>query len=355
LVRRIEGGTVQAPKVADLAVGLTTSIGTLPHADPVAAVEFALRCQPHLPATPQLPNRSPLERRLPQAAWGISGVSVLPDGSLSIEHDRLDPSAPYSDPSFTGPPFVTLRTFLRAIADRQGPAKFQLTGPVTLGVALSSAGVPAEVAFALSGTVVRSRARALLQLLAEQAPGVAPLVFVDEPSLLACLEPDFPISADDALDLVSTVLATLEGGAITGLRCSPRGGMTTTVDWPLVMQTGPAVLAVPVQTQPSLVAAAASIAEFLDSGGRLAWGTVPTEGPVGSSAGLLWRQLSALWCELVQGGCDVSQLRLQALVTPAGGLGRHSIEQAGTVLALADELAKRLYDQATGLRLSVGA
>lgn len=344
-----------APKVADLAVGLTTSIGTLPHADPEEAVEFVLRCHPQLPATPQLPNRSPLERRLPQAAWGIAGVSVQPDGSLSIEHADLDREAPYSDPTFTGEPFVTLRTFLRAIAEREGPAKFQLTGPVTLGVALTSAGVASDVAFALSGTVVRSRARSLLNLLAEQAPGVSPVVFVDEPSLLACLEPDFPIGVEDALDLVSTVLATLETGAITALRCSPRGGMNNTVDWPLVLQTGPAVLAVPVRTQASLVAAASSIAEFLDNGGRLAWGAVPTEGPVGSSAGLLWRQLSSVWCELVQGGCEVSRLRLQALVTPAGGLGRHSIEQAEVVLGLVDDLARRLYDQATGLQLSVGA
>lgn len=344
-----------APTVSNLAVGLTTSIGTLPHHDPQAAVDFVLRCHPQLPANPQLPNRSLLERRLPQAAWGIDGVSVQPDGSVTIDHTQLDIDAPFRDPTFAGAPFTTLRTFLDAMAERQGPAKFQLTGPVTLGVALCSAGIEARAAFALSGTVVRSRARALLALLADRAPGVAPLVFVDEPSLLACLEPEFPIDAEDALDLVSTVLATLESGAITGLRCSPRGGMTTTVDWPLVLQTGPAVLAVPVQTHGSLVAASSAIAQFLDNGGWLAWGTVPTEGPVGSSAGLLWRQLSGVWCELVQGGCEASLLRLQALVTPAGGLGRHSVEQAETVLELVDDLARRLYDQATGLRLSVGA
>jgi len=346
---------MSTPTVSDLAVGLTTSIGTLPHADPHAAVEFVLRCHPRLPALPQLPNRSLLERRLPQAAWGIDGVAVQPDGSITIDHARLDIEAPYRDPSFSGEPFLTLRTFLDAIATRRGPAKFQLTGPVTLGVALSSAGIEPRAAFALSATVVQSRARALLALIAERAPGVAPLVFLDEPGLLACLDPGFPIGAEDALDLVSSALATLEHGAITGLRCSPRGGMTTTVDWPLVLQTGPAVLAVPVQTHASLAAASASIAEFVDNGGWLAWGTVPTEGPVGSTAGLLWKQLSALWCELVQGGCEAGRLRLQAMVTPAGGLGRHSVEQAEAVLELVDDLAHRLYDQATGLRLSVGA
>ncbi len=351
----MERGSVQGPQVSDLAVGLTTSIGTLPHHDSQAAVDFVLRCHPHLPANPQLPNRSMLERRLPQAAWGIEGVSVMADGSLQIDSAGIDREAPYSDPTFAGEPFATLRTFLAAMAHRRGPAKFQLTGPVTLGVALTLAGLAPEVAFALSGTVVRSRARDLLALVAQLAPEVAPLVFVDEPSLLGCLEPGFPIGAEAALDLVSTVLATLEPCAITGLRCSPRGGLSPSVDWPLMLQTGPAVLAVPVHTQASLVPAASAVGQFLERGGCLAWGTVPTEGPVGSSAGLLWRQLSALWCALVQGGCDAGRLRSQALVTPAGGLGWHSVEQAGVVLALVDELAQRLYDQATGLRLSVGA
>ena len=187
---------MQAPRSADLAVGLTTSIGTLPHHRAKDAVAFVLRCHPQLPATPQLPNRSLLERRLPQAAWGISGVSVMADGSVEIDHGAIDREAPFSDPAFNGEPFVTLRTFLDAIAGRQGPAKFQLTGPVTLGVALTSAGLAPEVAFPLSRTIVCSRARSLLRLVAERAPGVAPVVFVDEPTLPACLEPDFPISVE---------------------------------------------------------------------------------------------------------------------------------------------------------------
>jgi hypothetical protein len=82
---------------------------------------------------------------------------------------------------------------------------------------------------------------------------------------------------------------------------------------------------------------------------------VPTEGPVGSGVSRLWRALSSLWCELVRGGCDVARLRTQALVTPAGGLGQHRLSQAAVVYRQVDELAQRLYDQATGIRLSVGA
>ncbi len=342
-----------------LGIGLTTSIGTLPHDDPAAAVAFVLHHQPGLPAVPQLPNRSPLERRLPQATWGIDGVSVQPDASITIDHARLDADAPFTDPAFLGAPYVTLHAFLDAVADRVGPAKFQLTGPLTVGVALHAAGVGATAAFAIAETVVRSRADALTRLVTERAPGVQPVVFVDEPALRDCMDPAFPIRPEEAVDLVSTVLATLEPHAVTGLRCT-RGTRTpdadaAPVDWPLVLQTGPQILAVPADDRARILASAAAIDGFLERGGCIAWGAVPTEGPVGSGVSLLWRALSALWCDLVQVGCDVARLRTQALVTPAGGLGRHTVEQSVAVYHLVDELARRLYDQATGIRLSVGA
>ena len=80
-----------------------------------------------------------------------------------------------------------------------------------------------------------------------------------------------------------------------------------------------------------------------------------TEGPIGSGVDRLWRHLSGLWCQLVRTGVDPVRLRTQALITPIGGLGRHLVAQAAATLELVDQLAKRLYDQATGLRLSVGA
>lgn len=344
-----------------LGIGLTTSIGTLPHRRAGDAVRFVLERQPGLPAVPQLPNRSPMERRLPQAAWGIGGVSVQPDGSITLDHSVLDVEAPFSDPTFSGEPYRTLQVFLRRIADRTGPAKFQLTGPVTLGLALHAAGVNANIAFAVASTVVQSRASDLLATVARKAPGVHPVVFVDEPGLRDCLDPAFPLRPDDAIDLVSAVLATLEANATTGLRCTPAtfppASDVHAIDWPLVLQAGPQILAVSIEAPADIVAAASAFDAFLDRGGFVAWGAVPTEGPVGLASGVTrqWRALSALWCEMVQAGCDVTRLRTQALVTPAGGLGRHKVSQAAVLFRQVDELAQRLYDQATGIRLSVGA
>jgi hypothetical protein len=326
---------------------VATSVGPLPHLDPVAAAAFVLEHHPQLPAAPSLPARSRLERRVAQAAWGIEGVRVQSDGSLSLDPADIDPAAPLADPELTGPPFAGFQAFLDAVALRAGPAKFQLTGPVSLGVALAAAGLDGEVAFRLAQTVVGQRGRLLLDLVAARAPLVQPVVVVDEPSLASLHEPGFPVPVTRAIDMVSATLAVLEPIALTGLR--PGWGS----DWMLALETGPELLVVPARDE--VVAAAASLDRFLERGGLVAWAAVPTEGPVGSSVDRLWRGLSALWCQLVRSGTDPARLRAQALVLPTGGLGRHHVAQAVATLGLAKDVARRLYDQATGLRLSAGA
>ncbi|MDH4148569.1 MAG: hypothetical protein OEY23_25735 [Acidimicrobiia bacterium] len=332
----------------ELPVGLATSVGPLPHTDPVAAARFVLSLQPRLPAVPSLPNRSLTERRITQAAWGVPGLRVLADGSLETDPARLDVEVDLGVDCLSGEPFTSLRAFVAAIVDRRAPAKFQLTGPVSLGVALLAVGIPIGVAFRLARRVVTQRAAALVELLNAEAPGVEPVVIVDEPSLGVCTDAAFPLQVDDAVDAVSGTLALLQArGCLAGLRCGPGS------DWAVVLATGPQLLTLPASDD--VVDHAGLLGQFLDGGGRVIWGAVPTDGPVGTGVDRLWRNLAGLWCALVRAGIDPTQLRSQALLSPAAGLGRHHVSQAELTLRMVDALAKRLYDQATGLRLSVGA
>jgi hypothetical protein len=331
----------------DVAPGTDTSVGSLPHHDAAEAVAFVLARQTRLPAAPSLPQRSPLESMVAQAAWGVPGVCVEANGSLDLRLDQLDPQAPLADPDLQGEPFHTMRVFLEAVRGRSRPVKLQLTGPVTLGLALHAAGADAGRAFAVAGTAVRTRAAGLLRLASELAPGTPLVVFLDEPGLTGLMHPEFPLDPEAAVDLTSGALAVLERGAVTGLHCC---GHT---DWKLVAQTGPQVLSAPLGV--GLESAADTLSRFLEDGGWVAWGAIPTDEPIGSTPGRLWRQLSALWCELVQAGCDPVLLRTQSLVTPACGLATHGTSQAERVLALARQVAARVHDQALGVRLSVGA
>jgi hypothetical protein len=82
---------------------------------------------------------------------------------------------------------------------------------------------------------------------------------------------------------------------------------------------------------------------------------VPVDQPLGTSEELLWRRMSALWCELVGEGMDALSLRSRSLVGPADGLGHFGVSQAERVLSLVDSLSTRVRRQAISARLTLGA
>ena len=328
-----------------LVPGTATSIGSLPHLAPDDGAAFVLARHPDLPAVPQLPRRSRRAGMVAEAAVGIPGVEVVDDGSLVVDAPLLEANG--ADGAFVdeAPLPDGLVAFLEQVAGRTKPVKLQLTGPVTLGIALVRAGVAPDPAFAVAGAAVRARARRLLEQAARRAPDAAAVLFLDEPGLTCSEHPGFPLARHGVTDLLSGVLSD-SAAAATGVHCC---GPT---DWGAVVEAGPDILSLPVP----LVGAAdpLAISGFLESGGRVAWGAVPTDGPVSDDVGLLWRRLVGAWCDLVRAGCDPVLLRSRSLVTPACGLAGHGLSQADLALRLARELGQRAHDQAVASRLAVG-
>lgn len=337
---------------ARLGFGLATSIGSLPHRDADAAAAAVLRRHPRLPAVPSLPRRSLLEGMLAQVVAGVDGISVDRRGALVVDGPIDDDSAapvdldvePFSEA------FAGMRAFLDALAraaERPAMVKWQLTGPVTLSLALIQAGVPPRQAGPVAGRLVRRRAGELRRLMAAALPDCDQVAFLDEPGLTGLGHPGFPLSAEDAIDLVSSALSVLEPAATTGIHCCG------TTDWGTVRHAGADILSLAVGTVAPH--AAHALSSHLDAGGWIAWGAVPTDGPLGTTEERLWRGLAQLWCDLVQGGCDPVALRAQALVTPQCGLAFHGESQAVRVLELTSRLADRVHDQAAATRFSLGA
>jgi hypothetical protein len=332
--------------ITHLHPGTATAIGSLPHIDPSRAARFALEQQPRLPAIPSLPRRSMAESILGQAAVGVRGVSINADGSLAVDIDQLDPSAT-SVTDINSDSFVGLRTFLDVARGRTMPVKWQVTGPVTFGLALVAAGAPADLAFEVARVAVRSRALALHATIAAALPGAAQVVFVDEPSFGAVMHDRSPLAPDLAVDLVSGALAALEPLASTGVHCCGDADVAA------LIAAGPSVLSIPARRE--LQAVAGYLNTFLESGGWVAWGAVATNQPIGSGVDPWWRELAGIWCDLVGAGCDPVLLRRQSLLTPECGLAGHHVEQAKLVYELTNELSGKVSDQAVATRLNVGA
>jgi methionine synthase II (cobalamin-independent) len=320
-----------------LPTALSTGIGSLPHTDPRLAARFACDCHPRLPAAPSLPQRSPSEGMIPQGAWGIPGISVLADGSLLVDESGVDPDLPLDDPGIDGEPFTGMRAFLDLLAaapSRVGPFKLQLTGPVTLGLALHAVGVDAGRAFPAAQKAVTSRIASALAAARVAAPGATPVMFIDEPGLGAALQPGFPLGVGQTLDLVSSAMAAVQDRAIVGLHCCGHA------DWQAVLQAGPQILSLPVGA--GVVEYAGALTGFLEGGGWVAWGAVPTDGPLITSIDVLWRRLLAEWDSLAAEGCDPALLRARAIITPVCGLAGFDEVQARVLARLAGDLAHRL-------------
>lgn len=326
-----------------LAPGAATGIGSLPFTDAVEAAQVTLDLHPHLPASPQL--ATPGEGVVAQWAVALPEVTVAPDGSITIDHARVGERvhARLHPARHAG-----LVAFLAAAAARPEPpprVKTQVVGPLTLGVALARAGLPAPVAFERAAIAVRAWARELEDQFAAALPGAALLLFLDEPALVLWRRREALIEREHAVDVLSNALAGCR--AVTGVHVCGDG------DVRLAFESGPRVLGVPVSD--ARLADGDAIARHLDADGWLAWGAVPTDRPIGDSADPLWRRLVVLWCELTRRGCDPLGLRTHALVTPACGLAGHGPSQAVRALRLAQTMADRIGDQSVAARLTVGA
>ena len=94
---------------------------------------------------------------------------------------------------------------------------------------------------------------------------------------------------------------------------------------------------------------------YLEGGGWVAWGAVPTDRPLGETADILWRRCGPSGTCWSTPASTPSQLVEQSMVTPACGLATLALPYARRVVDLTGELARRLEDQAVRLGVDLGA
>lgn len=329
-----------------LVSGIATAIGSLPHHDAATAAALVLRCLPELPAAPELPMRTPLEGVVAQWARAIDGVDVQVDGTLTTSH-RLGARAAISA-EFDADAHGGLLAFLEVAASqpmRPRRVKVQCAGPLTLGTALLEIGVDVDVAFTLGARTARAWALALEALVESRLPGAAIVLCFDEPALVRWHSGTAPLDREAATDILSTALAA--PSCLTAVHVCGRG------DLRLALDAGPRLVHVDIDALD--IDDAVSLSRFLEGGGWVVWGAIPTHRPVGEQAAPLWKALLDTWCELTRRGCDPGRLRSQALVAPACGLAGHGASQAERAMTLAREIGNRVHDHGAATKLAIGA
>ncbi len=332
-----------------------TLIGSMPLSDHDAAVDLVLSYIPEIPAWPQLPVYL-REGMVAQYAPGMPGLrregdSLLADAGSESHAEELvafyeeylmitEGGAGMDDSRFALDPsdaagFFALEKRLSSLPDLVA-VKGQVTGPFTFATGLKDAGGRAvyydEQARDAAVKLIAMKARWQVRRL--KAAGVPVLIFIDEPALSAFGSSEFiSVSREDAaVCLTEVITAVREEGGLAGIH------VCANTEWDLVMDAGVDIVNLDAFTYfDRLLLYDASLRRFLDRGGVMALGLVPTlsaEDVAGATVSGLLEMWKDQQSRLADMGFDPEQVRRQTLITPSCGMGARSEDEALRILEL---------------------
>jgi hypothetical protein len=344
----------------------TTGIGSLPHHNIDAALAYSF--QMGIPFLPQIPIRNPWEYMIAQVLEGLPGLQADADGSVTLNTDIwLSRASAFSDKLKTafaaGGSFEAFepsaaissswQPFVWELKERDVKlAKIQIAGPMTAQWALKlkdGAGhdVPSqsfneknpELATQIFRLVL---ARALAMSRRLQSAGIQPLLYLDEPGLygLTLTNPRHVMALQE---LKLSMQALRKEGVLIGLHCC------SNTDWSTVLQLPIHYLSLDVSLSlESLLSREAELKRFLQEGGKLSLGVIPT----GRSPVLHSIQVEELYDEMLEEFAKVwiqepdliRKTLSEALYTPACGLALQSVTDAELILASLVKFESRIKE-----------
>lgn len=327
----------------------TTGIGSLPHTVPVDACSLVLETF-DIPFWPQLPRRSFLEWMIPQYIEGMPYVRMnLNDGTITISRDRSDELDRFYETckddcriAISEDHAMGLHIFLKIIRGRRFDIlKGQVTGPLTFTLGLRDNDGRLlffdEELREIALMLLKAKVRWQVDMLRPYSEKI--VIFIDEPILSAIGSSTYiGVDKEETLRLLREMVAAIEeSGAISGIHCCGNA------DWSLVIDTGVRVLSFDAYSYfDSLAIYREEILGFLEKGGYLAWGIVPTtEAIVGETFETIKDRFDRKLKGLSRYIPEELLLR-QMLLTPSCGTGSRSIDETVKVFQLLIRLKESL-------------
>ena len=335
-----------------------TGIGSFPHKDELDAFNLILEGFPVIPFWPQLPQRSFFEGMVLQYSQGFPGLTwneqeqrVWVDTGEGF--DRAVQSFYETLEAGDLEPFKITEVFakglrildiLRSRSDSGGMRylKGQVTGPVTFGLSLTDQDrKPIFYEPTLREILIQhlsTKARWMERRFRELFPGTETMIFFDEPSLSAFGSAFSSISREDVILSLNACFGAVKG--LKGVHCC---GNT---DWGVLLETNLDILSFDafgyVET---LSLYPKQLKAFLERGGILAWGIVPTDGAIArEDAPSLVERLHQGRRTLSEKGIDPVLLE-RAIVTPSCGAASLPVPLAARVYRITAEVSTYLRQQ----------
>jgi hypothetical protein len=336
---------------------LATAIGSFPHGDPAAACDLILKSIPEMPTWPQLPAIDFREGMEIQYSEGLPCVVIdeaagrmhfETGGDTSTElagfYERYlaeDFASFCISPAFSRG-IYEMEKRLRESGAVPGHFKSHITGPLTMGLGRTDENKRAIYYNEMFRDVVvkgmEMKARWLLRKFGFL--GCPQICFIDEPILSAFGSSTYvSLERADVVRCLSEVVGAVhKEDALAGTHCC---GNT---EWTILIDAGVDVISFDAfQYGETIGYYPDQVKTFLEKGGILAWGIVPSSGTAGEeSVESLSVKLAGLMDGLAAKGIDRDLLVERCLLTPSCGTGSVSENQSEEALALLAGLSEAL-------------
>jgi hypothetical protein len=347
---------------------LATTIGSLPHTDVEHATALMFKSTPEIPSWVQFPKRNLYENMIMQFTEGMP--ALVHDGDRTYFSTSIDDFpdqlacfyekylAVMEDNNFDALEDFRLSQqyaagfseFMAQLPEQMTSGKTillkgQVTGPFTLGTNLLDQDDRCSYYDdQLRDVVVKTVAlKALWQVTRLSEFGLPVMIFLDEPSLLGFGKQTFiTISREDVIKDINEVAAAVHSrSGLAGIHCEEN------TDWSLLMETDLDILDFDAYDHmQGITLYPAELERFLDRGGFLGWGIVPTldrEAAASETIPSLLARFEEGLESLVSKGFNRDQLLRRALITPSCGAGG----------VLTEPLAERVLDLLCELSLTL--
>ncbi len=336
---------------------LPTGVGSLPHEDPDRAVRAVLAGCPSVPYWPQLPRRTFLENMYVQFARGLpsselSGEKLYVEcgEALMAEAEEFYLRFLAGDLSSFAVPAERAAGLTRLLAEKGGPypaVKGQITGPVSFGLMVTDRRKRPLYYDPVGRDVLVKHLLRVAQWQVGQLQRLSPnvILVVDEPYLASLGSAILSLSREEVAASLDELFTGIPD-ALCGIHCCAN------TDWGLVLSTRVRYLSFDAyEYADSVLLYAEEIGRFLERGGVLAFGIVPTstEGIGRETPESLAGRMEKILANLSDRGIPEEKVIRSAFVTPSCGLGTVSERDAERAIRLAAGLSERLirrYGQA---------
>jgi len=330
---------------------LTTAMAVMPHKDLNRALELALSMD--VPYWPQLPHYSYYEDMYVQASEHFPGIILdMEQKTLRFSMDKFiheieETMAHMDDPGYfdiSETYSAVYHRFLKMDLSDRPAIRGQLEGPISFGFnVVDQDKRPIIFEDTVRPFMLEFMARRMnVQLSRLKKINPNAFMFVDEPGL------QFIFSA---LSGYNDVTARTDMENFFSLVERPRGvHLCGNPDWDFLLKLDLDVLSLDVYTNgEAFTAYAPSIKKFLDKGGIIVWGIVPTniESFEKENVEALTKRLEGLWDSLAGRGIDRELLITNGMLSPATCClvnpdAEKTVEKAFSVV---NELSQRLKEK----------